>query len=385
MSGLQEVTALTVCSAFTVGILLTLLGSLKFTLARRLGLNESQVGGLLSTLNLALIPMMLLSGILLDDWGARVIVIIGSLITSAGLFFLSRADTHLKTLGAILVFGAGAACLSTSSILLMLNAFYPDKAAASLNMGNVFFGLGAFVAPAIMAALLDKLHYQRSLEALAILCLVPAGMAIATSGASFPPSGHHLSLSVLFADPVIWLTGLAFLLYIPLEETVGTWGTTYLTDLGARENRASWILAGFWLAVLGSRWLAAIFQVRETFPREMLEGWLVIVLALAAAVTIGNMSGTHRPFRAGVGILILGFVIGPIFPNLVGLLFEHFKESRGSAYGAMFSVGALGGLLFPPLIGAYASRRTVRRALRLPMVLGLLLFVVLLLLILWRE
>jgi hypothetical protein len=38
----------------------------------------------------------------------------------------------------------------------------------------------------------------------------------------------------------------------------------------------------------------------------------------------------------------------------------------------MFALGSFGNLLLPPLIGAYARRTTVQRAMRIPMILALI-------------
>ena len=59
MTALQ---ATTISAAFVFGMILALLGSLKLALAKRLNLGEGRVGGLLSALNAAVIPLMLLAG-----------------------------------------------------------------------------------------------------------------------------------------------------------------------------------------------------------------------------------------------------------------------------------------------------------------------------------
>jgi sugar phosphate permease len=54
----------------------------------------------------------------------------------------------------------------------------------------------------------------------------------------------------------------------------------------------------------------------------------------------------------------------------------HFPQARGTAYGAMFAIGAVGNLILPPLFGVYARRTTVQRAMVIPMVVALLLALV---------
>jgi fucose permease len=380
MSGFETVTPVTITSAFVVGMVLALLGSIKLPLAKRLELNEVRVGGLLSALMLALIPLMLLSGILIDQLGVRGVLLVGSLVTALALFGLALSQTYAHALGAILVAGAGAACLSSGSSVLMPRAFFPDNLAASANLGNVFFGLGALVTPKLADFLIRGLGFRRALGLLAIGSLVPALLASLTLAGAFPVPVQHGDLWAVLSSPILWLTGLAFFLYAPLEGSLSTWATTYLTEVGMRENRAAWLLSGFWLAFLTARLFTAVLQHRGVLPQGS-EPWLLVILALASAVFLGNMAGANRENSAIGGLLLVGAFFGPIFPTLVGILFGHFpSQDHGTAFGAMFALGASGSLVLPPLIGGYARRTSVRKALRIPVFMALALAAVLLVL-----
>jgi hypothetical protein len=83
------------------------------------------------------------------------------------------------------------------------------------------------------------------------------------------------------------------------------------------------------------------------------------------------MAGTANRGSAWRGILLLGFLLGPIFPTLVGVVFQLFPDREGTAYGTMFAIGSAGSLLLAPLIGVSAQRRSVQTALRIPMFLAL--------------
>ena len=83
------------------------------------------------------------------------------------------------------------------------------------------------------------------------------------------------------------------------------------------------------------------------------------------------MAGARKSFSAALGLILVGLFFGPIFPTLVGIVFDEFQQTRGTAYGAMFALGSFGNLLLPPLIGAYARKATVQRAMRIPMILAL--------------
>jgi fucose permease len=375
MFGLQEVTAVTVCGAFVFGMLLVLLAGLRPVLAERLGVDERRIDGLLSIFSLALIPTMILSGVLTDRLGARSVILVGSVVTSVAILCLARSQTYLNAIGSVLAVGAGGACVSTGSSVLMARAFFPHHEAASQNLGNVFFGLGALVTPGLAELLIGRLGFRRALTILGLVCLLPALAAVVTSHAAFDLGVQAADPALVLNHPVFWEAALVFLLYGPLEGSLGTWAIRYLTSLGFRVRPAEWLLAGFWFTFLAARLVTAVVQQQQERPNAALEGWLLVGLALAAAVFLGNMAGAHARWSAALGLLLVGACLGPIFPTLVGILFEHFPNARGTAYGGMFSVGAAGGLILPTLLGSYARRTSVREAMRIPLVTALLLAV----------
>src|SRR5205823_603043 len=123
---------------------------------------------------------------------------------------------------------------------------------------------------------------------------------------------------------------------------------------------------------LGSRLLTAFLQQRGMLP-DGSEAWMIAGLALVATVILGNMAGTQVKSTAAQGLVVIGALLGPIFPNLVGVLFKEFDHDHGAAYGAMFAIGSTGSLILPPWIGGYARRTSVHTAMRIPTLIALLL------------
>jgi fucose permease len=377
MGGLSSVAVITCTAAFVFGMLLALLGALKLKLAERLRIGEGRIGGLLAALNLALIPMMLVSGVLIDALGVRLVLIVGSLLAAVAVFTLALRRSYVAALGCVLLLGAGSACLSTASVVLMPRAFdFGPRVAASINLGHVFVALGALMTPTVADLLLRTLDFRKTLGLLALVCLVPAVTA-AVSGSSDAdaPAEKGELLQVLTSFPIL-LTGVAFLFYAPLEFAVSTWGSTYLTvEQGYRESRAAWLMSFFWLAFLIGRVLATLlFHSRHVDP-----SWapmVIFLLALAAAALMGNLAGAGKPRPAAWGLILLGLALGPIFPTLVAVALQAAPNAQGTAYGAVFAIGSLGSAALAPLLGLLARGKTVMRALRLLAPLALLLVVV---------
>jgi fucose permease len=379
MGSLSSVAAVTCTAAFVFGMLLALLGSLKLKLAERLQIGEARVGGLLGALNLALIPMMLASGLLIDVFGVRLVLIVGGLLAAVAVFSLALRRSYVAVLGCVVVLGAGAACLSTASVVLMPRAFGFDEQrelAASINLGHVFVALGALMTPTLADLLLRTLDFRKTLAALAIVCLVPAVTAALVGSHPAVERPERADLVAVLRSTPILVTGVAFLFYAPLEFAISTWGSTYLTaDQGYSEGRAAWIMSFFWLAFLVGRVLMTLLFHAGRLDSKWAP-WAIFLLALAAAALMGNLAGSGKPQSAAWGLVVLGLALGPIFPTLVAVALQEAPNARGTAYGAMFAIGSLGSAALAPLLGLLArGKGTVLRPLRLLAPLALLLVV----------
>jgi fucose permease len=381
---MSALTAVTISGALVIGMVLALLGSIKLELARQLKLGEGRISGLLAALNLALIPMMLLSGYLIDHWGPRAVLILGSMLTAGAIFSMSLAPTYRRAFGAVLLIGAGVAAVSVTTVVLMPLAFVPDHTtpkkdylSTALNLGHVFIALGALVTPVLADLLLRWLQYRRTVSFLAFLCLVPAFLCILPAfGDAVTAKEGELTASArsIFDEGRIWHLLLAcavFFFYAPLEGAVSIWSTTYLTQLGHSEHRAALFLSAFWTAFMSSRLLVAWLRL----PNGV-DPWLIAIPALLTAVSLGNLAGTASRSGARNGLILLGFLLGPILPTLLGIVFREFEHERGLAYGILFAIGSAGSLMAAPLVGLRIRSTNAQTALRIPMLIALVLTVV---------
>lgn len=377
MTHLEAITTVTVSAAMLFGMQLALLGSIKLALARRMNLSESGLGGLLLALHLALIPMMLFCGLVLDLFGIRLVLLLGSVLSCVALLIISLSPTYKRALAAVFMAGLGGAALSLGAVTLMPHAFFapPEDMTASLHLGHVFIALGALLTPAVVDGLLRVMSFRRLMGLLCLLSLVPAILCV------MPAYGDPISqISTVreerpFLDhPNLWmlfLAGLVFFLYVPLEAALGIWSSTYLSDMGQGENQASWMLSGFWGAFLASRMVFGYLRLSPAW-----DPWLIVVAALAGAALVGNLIGTVNLNSARLVVISLGFVLGPIVPALVGVLFREFPSERGLAYSILFAMGSAGSLILAPLFASHAHGASVRSALRIPFGLTLALTVI---------
>lgn len=368
MAGMGTLTAATMGGALAFGMTLALLGRLKVAAARERLLGNAK----LQAIPIALIPLVLLSGLLLDIYGVRAILVSGSALLAVGLVGLSVRPKYPHAVASILLACFGASALGTACIVSMPRAFFaPEETTASLNLGFVFVALGALLSSLLADILLEKIELRRTLAAFALLALMPAFLAVWPSGENWSSAERAGEASTLLVEPALWLAALMLFFYAPMEAAISLWTYTLLAERGQDEREATGLLYGFWAAFLSSRLLVALAQHLDFLT----EGWdrvLIVAPPLLAAVLLGNLAGASRGGRPRLGLILLGLLLGPVLPTLLGLLFRHVAPNeQGLAYGLVFAVGSLGSVLLAPVLTP-RTQPPLQSALRVPIFLALL-------------
>lgn len=338
------------------GLGVAILGSLKVALASRLQMDEARVGGLVSLFAFAMIPVMLVVGFFTDTVDKQIILSTGLVLIAISLVLLGWATKYGAALAAVLMFSMGWS-MTTNVANVLAGAAFGGSETFAQNLANVFFGMGAFLTPLAVTGLLAKLSFPQALALLGSLAVIPVLLGL---GAKFPEAaaGDPLSLGDLLANPIIWLCGFTLFFYGPMEASLGAWSTTYLRDQGVKDSTAAAALSSFWLMYMAARLVTAF-----TLPSGM-GTTLILVLGLVSIVILTLMMLTRGPMLAIALVAVAGFVFGPIFPTLVATLLGHVeKPGWGRAVGLLFGIGGIGWTTIPILIGNYAQRTSLQRAL----------------------
>jgi fucose permease len=371
MPGMQTMTAATIGGALAFGMALALFGRLRLAVAQSVPAKEGSLGRWLLPLNVSLIPLMMISGVVLDTYGARPVLVAGSVLLAVALAIGRPQATYPHTLTAMLLAGFGASALGAASIVLMPHAFFvSEETSAGLNLGFVFIALGALLASALAGILLKTIQLRRTLAVCALLALMPAFLGVLPS-ATWRMDEHPGNPSALFAEPACWLAALTFFFYVPLEAAISLWTFALLSERGQDEHEASGLLLGFWIAFLASRLLAALLQ-HTVFYSEWWDRGLIVAAPLLAAVLLGNLAGAGQRGRPHGGLILLGLLLGPVLPALLSVIFQEAPAAKGTAFGLVFAAGSLGSVLLAPLLKPPSAARQLLSALRLPIFLALL-------------
>lgn len=372
--------AIALLAVFTLAICFILIGSISEEIKTVLGINNSQVGGLASTMFLTSLAVQLFIGVLLDKLGHKVLAIAGFFATSGAIFLLAFATSYPTALAACVLLGIGAMCVNTvGNTLIPIVLFEGKDPARASNFGNGFVGLAFVLTPLALGGLMQsaRVGYGTALSSVAVLVLLFGLLACVPR---FPKvsTGYKLSQAVaLLREPPVWIAGLALLCYIALESTFSTWVKPFMTELrgGQQEPQAilhaNWVLSGFGLAVALGRFATSALK-----NLSAIGGRLIASLCVVAILAIGVMVTTRSAGWATAAILLVGLALAPMFPTIIGVTFAQYEPRLyGSIFGIVFAVGLLGPTVVLKLIGSLSVGASVQRSLGLAGVMAAVLLV----------
>ncbi|MBZ0257745.1 MFS transporter [bacterium] len=346
-----------VTSVFGLGLSMFLLGSIKLKLTETLGINDAQMGKLFSVYNFSNLVFVLVAGIVTDNFGYQTCAIAGFAAGVASMIFMGQAKSYGIAVLACLFLGVGSMFMNTAgNTLLADQAIVFSDPGQSGNLGNVFFGVGAFVTPMLTAFLFKRMSFSGTLIVLGILLVIPLVIAFI---ADFPPSGGNFSVEAaggLITDPTIILCALSLMCYIALEVSMAGWITTFMTSVGATDTQASTNLSFFSIAIMVGR-LAAALVIGKMFVLSGPSGpWFVLGLSAVSAVVLFAMKGINSKGAASICVILLGLLFAPIFPTIAGLMFARVSgDVAGTGFSIIFAVGLLGAIFVPAWMGAISS------------------------------
>lgn len=343
---------------FVFGIVMALLGAVMPVLSTRLSLGLDDVGTLFLVTNGAMLATSIVVGPAIDRYGIKAPLGTGGFLVAVALLLLATASRFRELLPAVACLGVGGGALNASTNTLVADLHDdPVRKAAALNILGVFFGFGALILPFSIGALLSRVGLTMLLAATAVVCALTGIIALLMR---FPPPKHAHGWPLAEMRKFVrlpFVLALALLLFFQSgnEFILGGYFSTFLTQqLGVSIASASYLLAGYWAAIMASRVLLGHVLQRFGPHRIVMAG---AVFAAAGALAV---AGSQTTELAVTGILITGLALAGIFPTVLGVAGAAFREHSGTVFGILFTAALTGGMTMPWVAGNLAAGSGLR-------------------------
>lgn len=332
------------------GIIAAMLGTLLPELGDTFGLSGEEKGSVAFMQSIGLIIASISVGPLIDNKGKKAGLLLGLFLIAASLFALPNSSKG--TLGVtLLVLGLGGGIIVTAANALVSD-ISPEKRGSTLNLLNLFFGLGGFLTPFIASNFLAGNNIT--------LCYLAAGLTTATLilHATTPmpgPSGERgfkaNEIGAVAGRPVLWLLALSLFLYVACEVGVWNWLVNYLVKTrGMEKGSAQNILSyGFALGILLGR--VAVSRVLI----NVRPATVTLASSVLMAITTYGMMQTTDPTMTGAMVFLAGIAMAPVFPTTLAMVGDVFTKATATAMGIVITCGWIGLAVSSKIIGSIAG------------------------------
>ncbi|MEO3749442.1 MFS transporter [Streptomyces sp. B6B3] len=357
------------------------IGALGLQFQRDLGLSTTQLGLLVSAVQLVPLVGLLVAGELLDRYDERWIVGLGACVVAVGLGVGSLAPGYAWLLVVLLVVGAGYSTVQPGGSKSVASWFHASQRGLAMGVRQAGLPLGAALASAALPLLAEAHGWRAALVAGALVALLGAG--VFTAFHRRPPEPAPVPAPVPAPEPApgpgarrrdgrgsglagrlrmlrepamvtIMLSGVSL---ISVQYGVGILTVLYLHDVASvgAGTAALVLVAAQGAGVLGRIGLAAWSDRGGSggsggagrYPTVM----LCMVAAIAGTGVLMTPAG-RAPVVACVVLVGLGFFGFGWYGPWVAYVAESAPPGRtGFALGLAMSVNQTAIILVPPVLG----------------------------------
>ena len=229
--------------------------------------------------------------------------------------------------------------------------------AGVMGLANAFFAVGACIVPFLVLVCVNGLGNWRY-ASLGIAAATAIGIALsmrmkigeADSKSSEEKRGGY----AFFKLKEYWLLLVIVFFYLGSEVCVGGWVITHFMDTHEASNQlASSMVTVFWATMLVGRLISSFLANRMKESSLMLFMSIGMVVFAALFVGVGS-TGFAVAATIGLGLFMSGFYGLALASG--GHIFSEYKV----ALGFVMTVGGIGAVTMPALVGIIAERHSIQ-------------------------
>ena len=336
------------------------------TVQQRMGISEAGLGGVLLIIPLGQLLSLPFTGWLVAKEGSRKVVLGGVVLYAVALLGLGWASNLYQLVPCLLLFGVGG---NLTNIAVNTQAVGVERLYKHKPIMGSFHGLwslAGFVAAAVGTFMIGH-AVSPGVHFIFIALFILAGLAV-SAGYTVREDANVDPNQSIFVKPDKELLGLGAIAFCALicEGAMFDWSGVYFKKVIHADK--DWVGVGYTafmstmaLGRFGSDWLAARLGARRVIQ---LSG-LLTAAGLSIAVLLPTLP------TALLGFLLVGFGTSSVVPLVYSAAGRSQHMSAGMALASVSTIGFMGFLLGPPVIGLVAGATSLRLSLGLVALMGL--------------
>nr|WP_314899466.1 MFS transporter [uncultured Deefgea sp.] len=316
-------------------------------LKMQLGLSAAEVGILLLASGLGAVFSFPVTATLLHKLGSRKLCILAGMTLPCVLIALALAPTFPIAMAVMAIEGVTVACLNVAMNSQGVEVELAGKQAIMSRLHAVF-SLGGLLA-ALFASALTMYTDSLVIHFVAGAAILWLGVVYAMPGLLHEKikdeDGGNGKRFVIPTGVALWL-GLIALCGTVVEGSMSDWSALYLKDVvGASAQIAPLGIACVSGTMLIARWFGDGWRMRFGAERMLTVGGLLAGGGLALTLSLGGL------VPALLGFALVGLGVAAVSPCVYAAAAKHGSV----ALAAVTTMGSIGALMGPPVIGFIAN------------------------------
>src|SRR5688572_26730574 len=324
------------------------------TIQSELNLSASSLGTILFALPLGFFISLAFAGWLIAKIGSKKAVVLSSILYSISLVGIGFSTSPLQVAGSLLLFGffANLLNISVNTQAVAVEELYQKRLMATF---HGLWSLAGFTGAAFGTWMISKsvpllLHFI-------FVCLFVL-IAIAISAFYLVQKDKHSDKkSPILALPDKSLIGLGLIAFCSMmvEGAMFDWSGVYFIDVvNVNSDLTGLGYTTFMIAMAGMRFIADALAGRFGLRRILQASGMLATTGLLLAV------GLPQLITSLFGFLLIGMGVSSVVPMVYSAAGKSKTMSAGMAITAVSSLGFMGFLVGPPLIGFIADASSLR-------------------------
>lgn len=324
------------------------------SIQQRLALSESMLGVVLFAIPVGSLLSLLFSGGLVTRYGSKKVATNALLLYSLFLPLIGLSNNIFVLIASLVLFGMAGniANIAINTQAVLLETRIEKKIMASFHglwslAGFLAAGIGSYM---IGNGILPLLHF------VIIATILVVGVAISFH-ALLPDEKQPSSAAKGFVKPDRFLLTLGVIAFCCMicEGAMFDWSGIYFQKVVGADK--DWVGAGytaFMCAMATGRfvadWVANRFGLQQT------------IFFSGLLITTGLLLSVLAPYQgpAIVGFMLVGIGVSAVIPLVYSEAGKSTSKTPGQALTAVSSIGFLGFLMGPPIIGVLAGAFNLR-------------------------
>ena len=365
------VVSLIMLTFFVISFLTNILGALNPSVSRSFGLSETLAGFLPFSFFIAYGLMSIPSGLLLEKWGGKKMMMIAFLLSFAGTVVFVFAPRFNVFVLSLFTIGTGMAVLQVVINPLLRVAGGEEHYAFNSVLAQLIFGAASFVSPQMYSYLVTNIDKQNTDKPLISLfeMIVPTSMSwvsvywvfgfislimiLVVMMVRFPKvelkedekAGSRDSYAALFKNKTVILFFLGIFAYVGTEQGISYWMSKFLVQVHGfnPETVGANAVAYFWgLMTIGG--VLGLFLLKIIDSKVVLRWFILLAVICLALALFGGPETSLYAFPA------TGFFLSVMYPVIISLALNSVDKHHGSFAGLLMT-GIMGGAVIQLLIG----------------------------------